>query len=84
LKNRAVQGVRRWIGSQPSSNQNKEHGKSISKPETQKTSAEHALDWYSTEAIAKQLLDPVVSEVEKAEYQGSAFLSRVLVNVQVV
>jgi len=65
---RAVQGVRRWIGSQPSSN--KVHGKSTSKPATQKTSVEHTLDWYSTETIAKQLLDPVVSEVEKAEYQG--------------
>ena len=50
------------------------HGKPTSKPETQKTSAEHALDWYSTETIAKQLLDPVVSEAEEAEYQGSVFL----------
>jgi len=31
---------------------------------------EHTPDWYSTETIAKQLLDPVVSEVERAEYQG--------------
>ena len=50
------------------------HGKSTSKPETQKTSVEHTQDWYSTEAIAKQLLNPVVSEVEEAEYQGSVFL----------
>ena len=83
MKNRAVQGVRRWIGSQSSSN--KVHGKSSSKPAAQKTSVEHTLDWYSTETIAKQLLDPVVSEVERAEYQGSVFLPpRVLVNVQVV
>ena len=73
LKNRAAQGVRRWIGSQPPSNQNKVHGKLTSKPETQKTSAEQTLDRYSTEAIAKQLLNPVVSEVEEAEYQGSVF-----------
>jgi len=46
------------------------HGKLTSKPETQKTSVDHTQDWYSTEAIAKQLLDPVVSEVEEAEYQG--------------
>lgn len=51
------------------------HGKSTSKPATQKTLAERTLDWYSTETIAKQLLDPVVSEVEKAEYQGSVFSS---------
>ena len=75
FESRAVQGVRRWIGSQPSSNQNKLHGKSTSNLATQETSAEHTLDWYSTETIAKQLLDPVVSEVEKAEYQGSIFLS---------
>jgi phosphatidylinositol 3,5-bisphosphate 5-phosphatase len=49
------------------------HGKPTSKPETQKTSAEHTPDSYSTETIAKQLLDPVVSEVEEAEYQGSVF-----------
>jgi hypothetical protein len=49
-------------------------GKSTSKPETEKTFAEHPMEWYSTEAIAKQLLDPIVSEVEEAEYQGSVFL----------
>jgi hypothetical protein len=47
------------------------YGKSNLKPAIQKTSVEHTPDWYSTETIAKQLLDPVVSEVEKAEYQGS-------------
>lgn len=61
------------------------HGKSTSKPTTQKTSMEHTADWYSTETIAKQLLDPVVSEVERAEYQGLVFFpTRVLVIVQVV
>ena len=49
------------------------HEKSTSNPETQIPSPEHTLDWYSTEAIAKQLLDPVVSEAEEAEYQGSVF-----------
>ena len=49
------------------------HGKSILRSETQKTSPEHTLDRYSTEALAKQLLDPVVSEVEEVEYQGSVF-----------
>ena len=84
IVNRAVQGVRRWIGSQPPSNHSKVHGKSTSKPEAQKASTEHTLDWYSTEAMAEQLLNPVVSEVEEAEYQGSVFLPRqIFMNIQV-
>lgn len=65
-----VQGVRRWIGSRPSSRQEKTRRDTISKPQIQKPVAEAALDRYSTEAVAMALLDPNVSEQEEAEYQG--------------
>jgi hypothetical protein len=70
LISRVVQGVRRWIGSQPASRQKKIHGKPISKPQPKEVPAEPVLDKYSTEACAKAALDPSVSEAEEAEYQG--------------
>ena len=55
----------------PSSRQEKARGKSVSKTETQTPVAEKPRDKYSTQAIATALLDPTVSEMEEAEYQGS-------------
>lgn len=39
-------------------------------PEAHWKAMEPELDRHSTEAVAKQLLDPIVSEEEEAEYQG--------------
>lgn len=64
-----MEGVRRWIGSNPSSSPSKIH-KPVSKAEVKKTLAEPEKDIYSTEVIARQLLDPAVSAEEEAEYQG--------------
>ncbi|KAK7470217.1 phosphatidylinositol-3,5-bisphosphate 5-phosphatase [Stygiomarasmius scandens] len=65
-----VQGVRRWISSHPSSAIKQANKKPTPGTEARQAPAEpESLDRYSTEAVAKQLLDPVVSEKEELEYQ---------------
>ncbi|KAF8191450.1 polyphosphoinositide phosphatase [Mycena galopus ATCC 62051] len=64
-----VQGVRRWIGS-PISSSKKNHNKPPERVEAKKPVVESEPDRHSTEAIARHLLDPTVSEEEEAEYQG--------------
>lgn len=64
-----MEGVRRWIGANPTSSPQK-HGKPTSRVEVKKTHPEPELEPNSTEAVAKQLLDPSVTEEEEAEYQG--------------
>ena len=65
-----VQGVRRWIGSQPDSSPKKMLRKVISRAEIKKRPLLSDLDRHSTEVMATQLLDPIVSHTEEAEYQG--------------
>ncbi|PBK87930.1 hypothetical protein ARMGADRAFT_997455 [Armillaria gallica] len=67
-----VQGVRKWIGSQNVTTPKKPNGKPTARTETRKASFEPEFDRHSlsTEAIAKQMLEPFVSETEEAEYQG--------------
>ncbi|GLB44123.1 putative sacI homology domain containing protein [Lyophyllum shimeji] len=63
-----VQGVRRWMTSHPNAAP-KKPAKPASRP-TKKDNIVLELDRHSTEAIAKQLLEPTVSDNEVAEYQG--------------
>ncbi|KAJ6546966.1 SacI homology domain-containing protein [Mycena capillaripes] len=65
-----VQGVRRWIGSHPISSSKKKHNKPDIRIVANKPVVEPELDRHSTEAIARHLLEPTVSETEEAEYQG--------------
>ncbi|KAF9526072.1 polyphosphoinositide phosphatase [Crepidotus variabilis] len=65
-----VQGVRRWIGSYPSSHTRNARGKSISRPEAKNQTSDLPINNRSTEAVALALLNPQVSEHEEAEYQG--------------
>jgi hypothetical protein len=44
----------------------------ISRAEIKKRPLLSDLDRHSTEVMAKQLLEPTVSEIEEAEYQGLA------------
>ncbi|KIK53298.1 hypothetical protein GYMLUDRAFT_49476 [Collybiopsis luxurians FD-317 M1] len=64
-----VQGVKRWMSSNPPSVIKKSNRKPTIQPEVRKAT-EPELDRHSTGTVAKQLLDPVVSEEEEAEYQG--------------
>ncbi|KAJ7595479.1 polyphosphoinositide phosphatase [Mycena floridula] len=67
-----VQGMRRWMSSQPSSK--KKLGLPVVRPEKKAVVEPEVeakkLDKSSSEAMALQLLDPSVSETEEAEYQG--------------
>ena len=63
--------VRRWIGTNPIPNSHKNPGQPAVGSEIKKINPKLELDPHSTEIIAKQLLDPSVSEGEEAEYQGS-------------
>jgi phosphatidylinositol 3,5-bisphosphate 5-phosphatase len=72
--NRLMEGVRRWIGANPTSSPPKARGKPAAKPQEKKSPASPELEPHSTEMIARRLLDPSVSEEEEAEYQGSVFL----------
>ncbi len=65
-----MQGVRRWIGSRQSTNEKKSRGKSAAKVEMKLSPQEQILNLRSTAAVALALLDPHVSDSEKAEYQG--------------
>ncbi|PPQ98648.1 hypothetical protein CVT24_004146 [Panaeolus cyanescens] len=75
---RVVQGVRRWIGSQPSRNRahlrhhQESRGQAVRvKKDKPKTPTEGTtLDRNSSEQVARALLDPTVSADEEAEYQG--------------
>jgi hypothetical protein len=67
---RLMEGVRRWMGTHPTSSPQKIHGKPVSRADVTKVLAEPELNPHSTEAIARQLLNPVVSEEEEEEYQG--------------
>ncbi|KAF9266223.1 polyphosphoinositide phosphatase [Marasmius fiardii PR-910] len=67
-----VQGMKRWISSHPPTTSKKPHGKPPVGSEIRHPIAEPEilLDRHSTEAVAKQMLDPTVSEEEEAEYHG--------------
>ncbi|KAJ3865788.1 polyphosphoinositide phosphatase [Lentinula novae-zelandiae] len=65
-----VQGVKRWMSSNHPSAAKKANRKPTLQPEAHWKAMEPELDRHSTEAVAKQLLDPIVSEEEEAEYQG--------------
>ncbi|KAF8885657.1 polyphosphoinositide phosphatase [Infundibulicybe gibba] len=66
-----VQGVRRWIGSHPSSTTpKKKHGKPQVQVGAAKAPTQPESDKHSTAAVAKGLLEPSVSEMEILEYQG--------------
>lgn len=67
---RLMEGVRRWMGTHPTSSPQKIHGKPISRVDVTKALAEPELNPHSTEVIARQLLDPAVSEEEEEEYHG--------------
>ena len=62
------------MGAYPPSHSKKLHGKPISKIEVARDVIEPELSPHSTEAIARQLLDPAVSEEEEEEYQGYVIL----------
>lgn len=65
-----MEGVRRWMGAHPASHPKKMNGRLVSTVKATETVTEPELNPHSTEVIAKQLLDPVVSEEEEEEYQG--------------
>jgi len=65
-----MDGVRRWVGADMTSNLRKSHGKIVHKTEIEKLKTEPELESHSTRAIALQLLDPYVCPEEEAEYQG--------------
>jgi len=67
---RLMEGVRRWMGSQPTSSPQKTHGKPDSRADVTKALAEPEFNAHSTAVIARQLLDPAVSEEEEDEYRG--------------
>ncbi|KAJ7722285.1 SacI homology domain-containing protein [Mycena maculata] len=65
-----VQGVRRWIGANPVSSLKKNSSKIPDRVEDKKPDVKPEPDRNSTEALARHLLEPTVSETEEAEYQG--------------
>lgn len=65
-----MEGVRRWMSAHPISSPQKMHGKPLSRVDFTKALPEPELHPHSTEVIARQLLDPAVSEEEEEEYQG--------------
>jgi len=67
---RLMEGVRRWIGANHTTLARNPYGELTAKSEVRKTPAGPEVDPQSTETIATQLLDPIVSEEEEAEYQG--------------
>jgi len=67
---RLMEGVRRWIGANPTSSPPKMRWKPAAKPEVNLSQAEPELEPHSTELIARRLLEPNISEEEEAEYQG--------------
>lgn len=58
------------MGANPTSAPQKTHGKPISRVEVKKAFVEPESNPHSTEVIARQSLDPAVSEEEEEEYQG--------------
>ncbi|KAI0920428.1 hypothetical protein AcV5_010162 [Taiwanofungus camphoratus] len=64
---RLMDGVRRWIGSNPAPGSRISHADRVSNPRSKLQGISVELDPNSTEAIATQLLDPTVSE--EAEYE---------------
>jgi hypothetical protein len=70
-----VSGVRKWMTTshQTTVTANKTHHvekKIVDKPGEQKLVIELEPERHSTEAMARQSLNPVVPEAEEAEYQG--------------
>lgn len=65
-----VQGVRRWIGSQPNSSPKMTLRKVASRAEIKNRPVLSELDRHSTEVMATQLLEPTISDTEEAEYHG--------------
>jgi hypothetical protein len=62
--------VRRWMGTHPASIRRKSHGGHGASGESKRPNLDQDQDAHSTETIARQLLDPTVSESEEVEYRG--------------
>jgi hypothetical protein len=67
-------GVRRWIGSHPSSRNQRSPGQTSDSIQAIVTN-EPEKDTHSTEYLVTRLLDPSVSTEEEIEYQGYRTLS---------
>ncbi|KDQ54485.1 hypothetical protein JAAARDRAFT_38159 [Jaapia argillacea MUCL 33604] len=67
---RLMDGVRRWMGTEVSSGSRKSHGSASTPHQSQTSRNEPQIDSYSTEALAKQLLEPSVATEEEDEYRG--------------
>ena len=67
-----MDGVRKWIGSQPLSTRRTPGYRDVRKPEVSdnKTGSTVELDHNSTEYIVTHLMDPSVPDHEIAEYKG--------------
>ncbi|KAJ8087063.1 phosphatidylinositol-3,5-bisphosphate 5-phosphatase [Marasmius tenuissimus] len=65
-----VQGMRRWMKSSPSAPKTPNRNPQVKSEARRPTTEPEFFDRHSTEAVAKQLLDPSVSEEEEAEYHG--------------
>ncbi|THH05147.1 hypothetical protein EW145_g5006, partial [Phellinidium pouzarii] len=66
-----MQGVRRWMGSQPSSSHHKSARKAVNKAEAKQAKHEvEPSEKLSTEYIAKQLMNPEVPDDELRQYRG--------------
>ncbi|KAH8107843.1 polyphosphoinositide phosphatase [Cristinia sonorae] len=67
---RLMDGVRRWIGSSPANNRHSKRTESRQDPESGPDEREYdPVYQYSTEFIARRLMDPIVTPEEEAEYQ---------------
>lgn len=68
---RLMQGVRRWMGTQPPSSLRKSFRKPMSKFEAKHLTREvEPAEKNSTEYIVGQLMDPKVSDMELEQYEG--------------
>ena len=67
-------GVRKWIGSNQPSTRPTTHRRPTVHAESKETHVEQEHDPHSTETIAKQLLDPSISDNEEREYHGCVLL----------
>ena len=67
-----MDGVRRWIGSSPANNRHSKRAEFKQDPESPTEQEFDPVFQYSTEVIARRLMDPIVTSEEKAEYQEYA------------
>lgn len=71
---RLMDGVRRWIRSSPASNRHSKRTESYQDPESPTEQENDPVYQYSTEYIARRLMDPIVLPEEKVEYQELAHI----------